>query len=62
VLLATFVKGYAFTDIGTPLELDPFSEPNYIVSSGGVIILLKLAPSRSVYSAIYRSRMYLDIH
>ena len=29
-MLATFAKGLALTGIGTPLELDPFSETNYV--------------------------------
>jgi len=37
LLLATFAKGFAFTGIGTPFELDPFSETNYVVSLEGVI-------------------------
>jgi len=29
LMLTTFAKGLALTGIGTPLELDPFSESNY---------------------------------
>jgi len=30
LLLGTFAKGLALTGIGTPVELDPFSETNYV--------------------------------
>ena len=32
LLLAMFAKGLALAGIGTPLEVDPFSESNYVTS------------------------------
>jgi len=39
------VKGCAFAGIGSPLELDPFSETNYVVSLGGVINIASAVPN-----------------
>ena len=40
LLLAMFAKGWAFTGIGNPLEADPLSDTNYVVSFEGVMIAM----------------------